>query len=892
MTTSARDEIGRSSGARSLALHLVFALSGIAGLGYQIVWLRSFSVGLGHEAPGMLAVIAAFFVGLALGAWGLDRAVSRSRAPGAWYAWLEVLIGAWAVGSVWLIPWVNWMLPGWIGVEPTAMRHWLIAFGVPALVLLPATAAMGATLPAMDRFVARLVGSGGAGREALTSQSRSQWHGAPTTQSSRRWHGSGHGSVVGGLYAANTVGAMLGTIGATFVLLPTIGVRATTLVFAAINIACAAAVMVMARGHAASEEAPSPAVVEERDGAAIGRGRLLLTLALTGMLGIGFEVLGTRVLARALENTVYTFAAVLTVYLFGTALGAAVFQRFLQRFEPSRVIGGLLAALSSCVLLGVLMMSASASIYESARGAFGGGFAGSIGAELTVAAFVYLPATMCMGALFSALARAMRSAAGGVGLALAVNTLAGALGPAVFGVVLLPMVGAQIALIGLGLAYLLALPRVSARSLPMVIVPMALAAFAWGVDLRLVQPREGGRVLEFREGILGATAVVTDAADVRYLKVNNRFSMGGGVGLFAERRMGHLPMLQHPDPRRVLFLGVGTGITMSSALAHSGASATGVELVPEVIDVLPMFAPQSGFDGTGGGGGARVLAADARRYVGASGDLYDVVVADLFHPHQDGAGSLYTREHFEAVRARLAPGGVFCQWLPLHQLDDEMIRVIVRTYLSVFPDARAFLAAYNVETPLLGLMSGGVWPPPPDWWATRVAEPGLASALELVAMRDELSLIGSFVGDAAALRAFAGEGEINTDDRPAVIYSAPRFAYRADEPPHARLMRLLESVRPNAAALVAADDPGWKRVLSRRYELYFSARDLYLKAAVADRAGSRSAAIDLYLESVRTSREFPTSQAVLRQFIAELSAADQAASEALKKRLDEAMARK
>ncbi len=857
--------------------YIVFCLSGVAGLGYQIVWLRSFSIGLGHEAPGMLAVIAAFFVGLALGAWGLDRAVSRSRAPGAWYAWLEVLIGAWAIGSVWLIPWVNGMLPGWIGVEPTAMRHWLIAFSVPALVLLPATAAMGATLPAMDRFVAGLVGAGGAG--VLTSQSRSQWHGAPRT------------SVVGGVYAANTVGAMLGTIGATFVLLPTLGVRATTLVFAAINIACAAAVLVvMARGESAREAALPRESDEEHVGAVMGRGRLLLTLVLTGMLGIGFEVLGTRVLARALENTVYTFAAVLAVYLFGTALGAAMFQRFLQRFEPPHAIGGLLAVLSSCVLLGVLMMSASASIYESARGAFGGGFAGSIGAELVVAAFVYLPATLCMGALFSALARAVRSAAGGVGLSLGVNTLAGALGPAVFGVALLPMVGAKIALIGLGLAYLLALPRVSARSLPMVIVPIALAAFAWGVDLRLVQPREGGRVLEFREGILGATAVVTDAADVRYLKVNNRFSMGGGVGMFAERRMGHLPMLQHADPRRVLFLGVGTGITMSSALAHSGVSATGVELVPEVIDVLPMFAPQSGFDGTGGG--ARVLAADARRYVGASDAQYDVIVADLFHPHQDGAGSLYTREHFEAVRARLAPGGVFCQWLPLHQLDDEMIRVIVRTYLSVFPDARAFMAAYNVETPLLGLMSGGVWPPPPDWWATRVGEPGLASALELVAMRDELSLIGTFVGDAAALRAFAGEGEINTDDRPVVIYSAPRFAYRADEPPHARLMRLLERVRPDAAALVVADDPGWKRVLSRRYELYFSARDLYLKAAASDRAGSRSAAIDLYLESVRTSREFPTSQAVLRQFIAELSATDQAASEALKKRLDEALARK
>src|ERR1041385_4258376 len=84
----------------------------------------------------------------------------------------------------------------------------------------------------------------------------------------------------------------------------------------------------------------------------------------------------------------------------------------------------------------------------------------------------------------------------------------------------------------------------------------------------------------------------------------------------------------------------------------------------------------------------RMFIADARRFVRATAAQYDVIVADLFHPARDGAGSLYTLEHFSAIRRRLAPGGLFCQWLPLHQLDEHMLRVIIRTFLEVFPDGQ------------------------------------------------------------------------------------------------------------------------------------------------------------------------------------------------------------
>jgi spermidine synthase len=129
-----------------------------------------------------------------------------------------------------------------------------------------------------------------------------------------------------------------------------------------------------------------------------------------------------------------------------------------------------------------------------------------------------------------------------------------------------------------------------------------------------------------------------------------------------------------------------------------------VELVPEVIDVLPYFEPVTGK--LKGHPRLDIKTADARRYVSTDRKTYDVIVADLFHPSRDGAGYLYTVEHFQAVKKRLAPGGVFCQWLPIYQLDLTVLKTIIRTYLEVFPDASAYLAHYSLTNPMICLVGG------------------------------------------------------------------------------------------------------------------------------------------------------------------------------------------
>ncbi len=164
--------------------------SGLAGLGYEIVWTHALAGTLGHEILSVLGVLAAFFTGMALGAWLLHPWLSRTQRPATWYAGLEVLIGLWALVLALLLPTAGHWAAAHLGPAPAPLQHWLFAFGWPLLCLLPATAAMGATLPALERWLSRV-------RE--------------------------DGWVVAGVYGANTLGAALGVLVTTFLLAPSIG---------------------------------------------------------------------------------------------------------------------------------------------------------------------------------------------------------------------------------------------------------------------------------------------------------------------------------------------------------------------------------------------------------------------------------------------------------------------------------------------------------------------------------------------------------------------------------------------------------------------------------------------------------------------------------------------
>ncbi|MBL9175016.1 MAG: hypothetical protein JNL10_15870 [Verrucomicrobiales bacterium] len=796
-------------------LYVLFALSGAAGLGLQLTWTRRLSLGLGHEIPATYGVITTFLLGLAAGAWLADRPWIRRIAPPLACGLVEGASGLWAVATLATIPWLSELSWRLSGPSPGPGVHWTISFLLPAAALLPGTLAMGATLPVMERWVSERMPDG---------------------------------HRVGPLYAANTAGAVAGILLAVGVLQPSLGFRETTLAFAALNGLCACiclAAGVSARTPA-SLEIPVPAVPQTGSSPV----RLAGTLFLTGFLGLGFEILTVRLLGQSLENTVYTYAAILAAYLLGTALGGAVRNRLAPR--AAAAIPTLLLSLAGSLVVAAWVLRMTPPAHARLRSMLGHGTVAVTVSEFLVAASVLALPTVLMGMLFSVLTQEARQRTHRLGSAVAWNTLGGSLAPMVVGLGMLPAMGSRWTLAGLGLGYLALLPGLREFRLPGKAAALAVLAglVLLPAGLSLQQPPPGARLAVVREGPGDTVAVVETADGNRSLRVNNRFTMGGTASAAAERRHGHLPALLHPDPHRILFLGVGTGISFASLGAHPGAVADGVELVPETVALLGEFAPHNRF-----GTNLSVHVADARRFVRAPGAAYDIIIADLFHPARDGAGSLYTVEQFQAIRSRLTPGGVFCQWLPLFQLDLPNLQTIVRTFLEVFPDADAFLLRFNADTPVLGLVgSTGPLKFDPATYTRRLGNTGLREALRPLGLTDPLAFLGLWFAGPDWLRDLADDAPLNTDDAPVVLFRAPRTLAGPPPPGHALLVRLLERHRPAGSGRFASSgiDGDWLA----RLDAYERARDRYLAGLIAESQGNTAQAETAFLESVRLSRDF------------------------------------
>jgi spermidine synthase len=798
------------------------------------------SLSLGTEMMAVLGVVAGFFGGLALGALVLDQPIRRVRSPRMAYAVLEAAIGLWAVISVWLLPAAGRALPPLLGTEPAPALLWAAGFGLPALVLLPATAAMGGTLTALERMVA----AAGAGTR-----------------------------VSAGIYGANTAGAVVGTLAAVFLLLPGLGLSGTLLALAALNAIC---------GLGALAFGPSAAVVPTGKtapaSADTGQIRLSVTLFATGLLGIAFEMLVVRLAAEVMQDTIYTFAGLLAAYLLGTAAGGLAWQRVGRAFPgagPGWVIGGTaLVCLSTTALIPFV-----ASIAETASGA---GIAG----ELGIAAALFLLPSAGMGALFGSLAQAVRDRRGSLGWAVGINGIGAALGPLLAALVLIPALGAWTGLLAVSAGYLLLLPLRRA-SLIWFATPALVGVVLWSRPVpSMVRLPPGDILLATREGPSATASVVEDAAGARYLDVNGHFRMGGTNSVRSDWRQAMLPLLLHPAPHDALFLGVGTGTTLTGGARLPGVTVQGVELSPEVAALLPWFA-EPGAAATR----PKVIVADARRFVAAEKTTYDVIFADLFHPALDGTGALYTSEHFAVVRDRLAPGGLFCQWLPLFQLDLPSLRAIIRGFLTVYPEGSAWLAHYSVRTPMLALVGGreGVRVDP-RLLAARLNDPAARDAVRRVGLDDPMEVLGLYFGGPRALAAFAGEGPRNTDDFPFVALDASRNVRALTANPGVMLTSVLAGLRADPRSVLSGPD---QDALAPRLLAYWRARDRFIEAGAALRGEPRGralvdAAAPGLLETIRLSAEFEAAYGPLISMAQSLLPSDRDAGIKLLQAIDEA----
>jgi len=834
MPAAARPERApRVEGPPSLApLAVVFAATGACALAYEVVWARSLSLLLGVDAYAHAVVLACFMGGQAAGyVWG-GRLAAREGRRIARYGALEAAIGLLAV----IFPLTRWLadqaflaIAG--GLEPGGAALFAVKLPVACALLLPSTVLMGATFPLLAEGAAR---AGHAGARATAR-----------------------------LYAANAFGAVLGALVAGYILLPDPGMRATMIGVGAVNLAAAGVAVLLARlryeawagGPGLSEEAGLadegaarfPSELSPRT-PALARIAVVGAFA-TGAAALAYEVAWTRLLALSLGASTYAFTIVLAAFILGISLGAwlAGTRRVAALRSPLAAFGAVQLAIGLAVTATLPLADILPLAFERLRAllpATDRGFAQLQLLELGLALLVLAPPTILGGAALPLAARAvalLRGPAQGVSRAFAANTLGSLAGALAAGLVLLPLVGlrhtftAAIACNAVaGALALAASPGNASRRLlapvlggvvilaSLVPPPFERGALTFQVfrSARRADPASrDGSVADFqararkrteriefdRDGAAATVTVMRAAKDKLTLLINGKADASTGDDMRTQILLAHVPLLLRPEAKEVLVVGLGSGVTAGSALTHPITRLDIVELSPEVVEASRLF------DGASGAPLAdlrtHLVVDDARTVLRLSRRRYDVVISEPSNPWVAGIGNLFTREHFQAIADRLAPGGVALQWIHLYEISDEVVDLVVQSWLSVFPHVRVFAERAQQDLFLVGSLS----PLDVDLPAleARMALPRVASDLARDGLTCPEALLALELYGPAQARALprprAKLGDLHTDDRPLVETEAPRaffrgatarglvnLAFSTGRPPEPPLDRLLE----------------------------------------------------------------------------------------------------
>ena len=759
----------------------IFILSGAAGLIYEVVWARQLVLVFGNTTQAVSAILTGFFGGIAIGSVIGGRIADRAKRALRMYGLLELIL----VVIVLLTPVTFRLLHdvyrgAFQSLESSPTILALIRFGLSLLALGPATILMGATLPTLTRHLSRDPAS-------LTTS-------------------------FGRLYAANTVGGIVGTIAAGFVLIELLGLTGTLLVGAACSaIAGVSAIILDLRRGALPAAMSTPAEASSPSAGPRPRVRLALIVAyVSGLTSLGYQVLWTRLLASGTGDSTYVFTTILTVFLIGLALGAVAFNLARTRLRTINLLALGQVVIAVLVLLGMVLITN--------RGVIGllhltSNF-GSLFSDFALpVVFVVLPATFVMGLTFPAASALIADPEGHVGsnsgLLLSANTLGAITGTFVIPFLVIPLFGSPVALalialinVAMGIALALGarieerLPRLvtsGAGAVMAVVLVGALAAGGLFIDpsTARILASHGTVVKSAEDDIASVQAGSLDGYDQLWVTGTSMTVLTVDTKL-----MPILPLILRPNSATDLTVAFGMGSAWRAAL-NAGLTATAVELVPSVPEMFGVFYPDAPEVLANPKG--NIIVADGRNHVELTTDRYDIIVVDPPPPIETaGVSVISSLEFYQAAKARLNPGGVMMQWIPYGQTLDEF-KDHVRTYTSVFPHVIIVFGPGGNGLFMLG-SSDPISFDPAAIQAV-LGKPGVVQDLssaadspvhDLTGWAAEIQSLVWIQGDQVAK--FAGSGPLVTDDHPLPEYFLLRHLFG---PPSPEMTQpLLQSLTP------------------------------------------------------------------------------------------------
>jgi spermidine synthase len=835
----------------------LFLFSGATGLAYEVVWTRMLIRSFGATSIAVSTVLAAYMGGLALGSYLFGRLIDKRGNPIFVYGLLELGIGIFALVFPLLVsaftPLYRSIYPG---LQTSFYSLTLIRLAISFLVLLIPTTLMGGTLPILSRYVTRSLSS-------LTFR-------------------------VGWLYSINTFGAVLGTFGTGFLLLPTLGISTTTYAAVTANVAIFLISMLLARsggmGVPAPASAPSKRPPEERKeqkaeslptdvsavpspkGRAVERS-VLVAFLFTGLAALSAEVVWFRVLTLVVGTTTYAFTTMLTTFLLGLAVGSAVFARIAQRVSRPRTLFAVVVlaigfvVFASTVAFGklpVLYMQ----LYETTTRTWGN----LMSLQFLLSLGLLIVPTFLMGGTFPLVARIyatdLAKIGARIGTAYAFNTVGSICGSFLGSFLLLRMLGVEHGMIAVSLIYLvvgfvlfLAVAERMRQSLRLVgssvvaVIVAVMIAFSPGWDQKLMtsavyvyapvyetrqglmQTLERRHLLMYDEGP-GATVSVERDQNILAIRIDGKTDASSGSDMITQELISHLPLLFHPEPDTVLLIGLGSGVSLGSAETYDIEYIECVELLENVIDAAHFFDDIT-YDCMSDPR-LRLIVGDGRNHVALTDRMYDVIISQPTNPWISGVGDLFTIEFFTEARRRLKPGGIMCAWFQIYHMGEPELRSVLKTFVEVFPHARLW---FSNESDVI--LIGSAEPVAIDErLAVRMSTPRVREDLNRVSIDEPSDILAALLLDDKELRYFAGSGgRIHTDDNMLLEFQAGR---RIAEQTHVlHLSNFHKALNPKPYP--GLDDSTNQAVVRR-----MAARKLAMQATIERLSGRVSQALALY----------------------------------------------
>jgi spermidine synthase len=752
---------GPAAARRPLPLLLVlFVGSGCSALIYEIVWFQLLQLVIGSSAVSLCVLLGTFMGGMCLGSVALPRVVSPRHHPLRVYALLELGIGFIGIAVLFGMPVADRLYAGFLGFFGHGLLGALLRGAVCVACLLPPTLLMGATLPAIARWV-------------------------EATPRGVSW--------LGGFYAGNIAGAVFGCLLAGFYLLSVHDMAVATFVAAALN----GAVALLGLGLAAlTPYHPAAGPAAEDTPRAGGAWAVYVAIALSGLCALSAEVIWTRVLSLMLGATVYTFSIILAVFLAGLGLGSSAGSLLARTTGRPRALLGLCQLLLAAAVAWAALVLARSLPYWPINPALSKSPWFSFQLDLVRCLWAVLPAAVLWGVSFplalAAVTTPGRDPGRLVGGVYAANTVGAIVGAAGASLLLIPWLGTQHAqrlMIGLSAAAaLLALaPGLWAACrtslalgagglLAVAALVAAPALLAWGVPAvpwelvaygRYLPTHTGGtQLLYMGEGMTSTVAVTLAGSDTRYFHVSGKVEASTEPGdMRLQRMLGHLSALAHPRPRSVLVVGCGAGVTAGSFVLHPSVERIVIcEIEPLIPRVVAEHFARENYNVLRDPR-VQVVYDDARHYVLTTEETFDVITSDPIHPWVKGAATLYTAEYFELCKRRLRPGGVVTQWVPLYESDVATVKSEVATFLEAFPDGTVWgnpVEGKGYDTVLLGQVT-----------PTRFDVAGLqerldqharvAESLREVGLGRAVDLLATYAGRGPDLRPWLRDAQVNRD---------------------------------------------------------------------------------------------------------------------------------